>query len=80
MKRRSREDQGAQEAFIGRSGLTWDKVDLEQGAVRLDPGETKNEKGRTLYIERRTFAGDAQALRQKAIGMPLSLSSEWNTD
>jgi len=31
-------------------GLTWSKVDLEQGTVRLDPGETKNEKGRTLYM------------------------------
>ena len=31
-------------------GLTWNKVDLEEGTVRLDPGETKNEKGRTLYM------------------------------
>ena len=31
-------------------GLTWDKVDLKEGAVRLDPGETKNEEGRTLYM------------------------------
>jgi integrase len=31
-------------------GLTWDKVDLEEGTVRLDPGETKNEEGRTLYM------------------------------
>ncbi len=31
-------------------GLTWDKVDLREGIVRLDPGETKNEEGRTLYL------------------------------
>ena len=31
-------------------GLTWDKVDLKQGIVRLDPGETKNDEGRTLYM------------------------------
>jgi integrase len=31
-------------------GLTWDKVDLKEGTVRLDPGETKNEEGRTLYM------------------------------
>jgi len=30
--------------------LTWDKVDLNQGVVRLDPGETKNEDGRTIYL------------------------------
>ena len=31
-------------------GLTWGKVDLREGIVRLDPGETKNEEGRTLYL------------------------------
>jgi integrase len=30
--------------------LTWDRVDLKEGVVRLDPGETKNEEGRTLYM------------------------------
>ena len=31
--------------------LTWDKVDLKEGLVRIDPGETKNEEGRTVYID-----------------------------
>jgi integrase len=31
-------------------GLTWDRVDLREGIARLDPGETKNEEGRTLYM------------------------------
>ncbi len=30
--------------------LTWDKVDLKEGTVRLYPGDTKNEEGRTLYL------------------------------
>ena len=31
-------------------GLTLDKLDLRQGIVRLDPGETKNEEGRIIYL------------------------------
>jgi integrase len=31
--------------------LTWDKVDLKHGVVRLDPGETKNDEARTLYMD-----------------------------
>jgi integrase len=31
--------------------LTLDKVDLKHGIVRLDPGETKNDEARTLYMD-----------------------------
>ncbi len=30
--------------------LTWDKVDLKQGIVSLNPGETKSEEARTVYL------------------------------
>jgi integrase len=30
--------------------LTWDRVDIKEGTVSLDPGETKNNDGRTLYL------------------------------
>lgn len=32
-------------------GLTWDKADLRNGVVRLNPGETKNDEARTLYLD-----------------------------
>ncbi len=32
-------------------GLKWSQVDLREGTVRLEPGETKNNEGRTLYME-----------------------------
>jgi integrase len=31
-------------------GLTWDRVDLAAGTVRLDPGTTKNRTGRTIVL------------------------------
>lgn len=32
-------------------GLTWSKVDLKLGIVRLDPGETKNKEARTIHLD-----------------------------
>jgi len=31
--------------------LTWAQVDLDQGIVRLEPGDTKNDEGRTVYLD-----------------------------
>jgi len=31
--------------------LTWAQVDRDQGIVRLEPGETKNKQGRTVYLD-----------------------------
>ena len=33
------------------SGLTWSQVDRDQGIVRLEVGETKNDEGRTVYLD-----------------------------
>jgi integrase len=32
-------------------GLTWTQVDLDNGIVRLETGETKNDEGRTVYLD-----------------------------
>ena len=31
-------------------GLKWNQVNLRDGIIRLEPGETKNDEGRTLYM------------------------------
>jgi len=51
-------------------GLTWDKVDLEQGTVRLDPGETKNEKGRTLYMNEELLQEIHKLQSKRQLGCP----------
>ncbi len=33
------------------STLTWNQVDINQGIVRLEVGETKNNEGRTVYLD-----------------------------
>jgi integrase len=33
------------------TGLTWNQVDRSQGIVWLDSGETKNDEGRTVYLD-----------------------------
>jgi integrase len=33
------------------AGLTWSQADRDQGIVRLEAGETKNDEGRTIYLD-----------------------------
>ena len=51
-------------------GLTWDKVDLKEGAVRLDPGETKNEEGRTLYMNEELLEEMHKLQANRHLGCP----------
>lgn len=44
-------------------GLTWAQVDLANGIVRLEPGETKNDEARTIYLDKelqKVFKGQSE--------------------
>jgi integrase len=51
-------------------GLTWDKVDLKAGIVRLDPGEPKNKEGRTLYLNEELLSLMRSLQANRQIGWP----------
>ena len=48
--------------------LQWDQVDLKEGIVRLEPGETKNDEGRTLYMEDELWTVVRGLYRQRQFG------------
>lgn len=51
------------------AGLTWAQVDREQGIATLNPGETKNDQARTMYLDDELKAVfEAQWQRRKEIG------------
>jgi len=50
--------------------LTWERVDLREGIVRLDPGETKNEEGRTLYLNKELMEEMKALQRKRQLGCP----------
>jgi integrase len=51
-------------------GLTWDRIDLHEGIARLDPGETKNEEGRTLYMNKELMEEMKALHRKRQLGCP----------
>ncbi len=51
-------------------GLTWDKVDLDLGLVRLEPGETKNRDARSVYLDSE-LAGIFRSLWMRRAGNSL---------
>lgn len=49
------------------SNLTWNQVDRDQGIVKLEPGETKNDEGRTVYLDeelKEVFANQWESRRK----------------
>ncbi len=52
------------------AGLTWAQVDMEGFIVRLEPGETKNDDGRTVYLDRELKAALSERLKARRLGCP----------
>jgi len=58
--------------------LTWNKVDLKEGIVRLDPGETKNEEGRTVYMNEELLMEMRILHSKRRLGCPFVFHHEGN--
>jgi len=56
--------------------LTWDKVDLHAGIVRLDPGETKNDDARTLYLNEELKREMHRLFANRRLGCPYVFNNE----
>jgi integrase len=52
------------------AGLQWDQVDLREGIVRIEPGETKNQEGRTIYLEPELLEMMKGLHRERRLGCP----------
>lgn len=51
-------------------GLTWDRADLKEGTIRLDPGQSKNQEGRTYYLNEDLKKTLQTLHRQRRLGCP----------
>jgi integrase len=63
--------------------LTWAQVDLKGGIVRLEPGETKNEEGRTVYVDEEVigvFQAHDEKRRKLGTALPWVFLNEEGTD
>ncbi|MCB2192675.1 MAG: tyrosine-type recombinase/integrase [Deltaproteobacteria bacterium] len=50
------------------TSLTWDRVDLEQGTVRLEAEDSKNQEARTLYINGEILSLLKAQFRERHLG------------
>lgn len=51
-------------------GLTWKQIDIHQGIVRLEPRQTKNDEGRTYYLDSELRSVFKSLWSNRAIGCP----------
>jgi len=50
--------------------LTWDKVDMKQGIITLDPGESKNEEARSIYLNQELMEEMKTVFSKRVLGCP----------
>lgn len=50
--------------------LTWDQVDLVEGTVRIEAGDTKNEEARTIYLDDELKALFREQLAKRKVDCP----------
>jgi integrase len=65
------------------TNLTWRQVDLDQGIVRLEVGETKNNEGRTVYLDqelKEVFAKQREFRKQAGALNPYVFTNPEGTD
>ena len=65
------------------SKLTWDQVDLDQGIAWLEVGETKNDEGRTIYLDKELkeiFQQQWETRKKKRLAVPYVFNNEDGTD
>jgi integrase len=65
------------------ANLTWRQVDLDQGIVRLEVGETKNNEGRTVYLDEElkgVFARQREFRKQAGALTPYVFTNPEGTD
>jgi integrase len=64
-------------------GLTWDQVDRVQWIVRLEVGETKNDEGRTVYLDnelREVFKHQWETRKRNGTLLPYVFLNDKGTD
>jgi integrase len=65
------------------SNLTWNQVDRDQGIVRLEAGETKNDEAREVYLDdelKRVFQEQWELRKQRKVLTPHVFTNEDGTD
>ncbi len=63
--------------------LTWAQVDLDQGIVRLEPGDTKNDDARTVYLDNelvKVFKSQREKRKSQKQILPYVFPNEEGTD
>jgi len=59
--------------------ITWAQVDLANGIVRLEAGETKNDEGRTVYLDKelqKIFKRQSEARKKQTKIVPYVFANE----